>query len=118
MGTHGQKTFLFNGITLWNSLPTSVQSQQYSVGTFSNLRSKKLFSEISHKENAMYVLNMAEPYSACVMFGHFELVYFYRKNCSLLFALTENNTCNAHIFFHFYPIYLARPRTTVEIRVL
>ena len=28
MGSHGQKTFLSKGISLWNSLPTSVQSQQ------------------------------------------------------------------------------------------
>ena len=28
MGTHGQKTFVYNGIKLWNSLPSSVQSQQ------------------------------------------------------------------------------------------
>ena len=28
MGSQGQKTFLYNAITLWNSLPKNIQSQQ------------------------------------------------------------------------------------------
>ena len=28
MGTHGQKTFFYQSITLWNSLPNTIQSQQ------------------------------------------------------------------------------------------
>ena len=28
MGTHGQRTFLYQSISLWNSLPNAIQSQQ------------------------------------------------------------------------------------------
>ena len=28
MGTHGQRTFLYQSISLWNSLPNTIQSQQ------------------------------------------------------------------------------------------
>ena len=61
MDTHGQKTFLFKGISLWNSLPTSVQSQQCK-DIFKLEVKKHLFSELSKTENAMYILiNQAGP---------------------------------------------------------
>ena len=53
MGTHGQKTFLYNGIKLWNSLPNSVQSQQCK-DIFKKEVKKHFFKEISHTESAMY----------------------------------------------------------------
>ena len=56
MGTHGQKTFLFKGISLWNSLPTSVQSQQCK-DIFKLEVKKHFFSELSKTENAMYIFN-------------------------------------------------------------
>ena len=56
MGTHGQKTFLFKGISLWNSLPTSVQSQQCK-DIFKLEVKKHFFNELSKTENAMYMFN-------------------------------------------------------------
>ena len=29
MGTYGERTFLYQSISLWNSLPNTIQSQQY-----------------------------------------------------------------------------------------
>ena len=56
MGTHGQKTFLFMGTSLWNSLSTSVQSQQCN-DVFKLEFKKHFFSERSKTENAMYIFN-------------------------------------------------------------
>ena len=56
MGTHGQKTFLYNGISLWNSLPTSVQSQQCK-DIFKLEVKKHFFNEIFQSESAIYVFN-------------------------------------------------------------
>ena len=56
MGTHGQKTFLFKGISLWNSLPTSVQSQQRK--DIFKLEVKNTFLVNFQKtKNAVYIFN-------------------------------------------------------------
>ncbi len=52
-GTHGQKSFYFNGIKLWNSLPHMVQTQQCK-DIFKKEVKQHLFNEISRSERAIF----------------------------------------------------------------
>ena len=80
MGTHGQKTFLFKGISLWNSLPSSVQSQQCKDIFKLEVKKHFLVNFQKLKMQCIFSINQAGPDSLFMMF----LIFFNVLLCKLL----------------------------------
>ena len=79
MGTHGEKMFLFKGISLWNSLPTSVQSQQCK--DIFKLEVKKHFFLVNFqklKMQCIFLINQAGPHSFVYVVYKKKMMFFCR----------------------------------------